>query len=227
LGSANSGGTLVTFKVDPIVAGSLAPGTYGPTTITFTSSTGLGTQTRTATLTVNPPALQVTPATDIAASGTQGGPFSPSAFSYILSVASGSVNYSISNVPPWLTLTPSSTGTVSSSSPTTVTFMVNENANSLTPNTYVNSINFNNTTNGQGSTTRVAKLTVNPLVSAVLQWRPLPISSSQEIKARSLPLHSHTHSVRPPAPSIIQFRTFRVGSPHLQSRAMCPRPVLS
>jgi hypothetical protein len=31
-----------------------------------------------------------------------------------------------------------------------VTFTVNSNANSLTPNTYVNSISFNNTTNGQG-----------------------------------------------------------------------------
>ena len=26
------------------------------------------------------------------------------------------------------------------------------------------------------------------------RWRPLPISSSQEIKAHSLPLHFHTHS---------------------------------
>jgi hypothetical protein len=33
--------------------------------------------------------LQVTPATNIAASGTQGGPLSPSSFSYTLSVASG------------------------------------------------------------------------------------------------------------------------------------------
>jgi Divergent InlB B-repeat domain len=32
----------------------------------------------------------------------------------------------------------------------------------LAPNTYVNSISFNNTTNNQGNTTRVATLTVNP-----------------------------------------------------------------
>ena len=121
--------------------------------------TGQGTQTRTATLSVNPPALQVIPTTNISASGTQGGPFSPSAFSYTLSVASGSVNYSISNVPNWLT--PSSTSGTASSSGTTLTFTVNANANSLTRNTYVNSINFNNTTNGQGNTTRVATLTVN------------------------------------------------------------------
>jgi hypothetical protein len=160
--------TTVTFTVNAN-ANSLAAGTYGPTTITFTNSdTGQGTTSVNATLSVNPPALQVTPTTNIAVSGTQGGPFSPSAFSYTLSVASGSVNYSISNVPNWLT--PSSTSGTASSSGTTVTFTVNSNANSLTPNTYVNSISFNNTTNGQGNTTRVATLTVN--APPVLQVTP-------------------------------------------------------
>jgi hypothetical protein len=70
------------------------------------------------------------------------------------------VNYSITNVPNWLT--PSSTSGTASSSGTTVTFTVNANANSLTPNTYVSGINFNNTTNGQGNTTRLATLTINP-----------------------------------------------------------------
>jgi hypothetical protein len=162
----------VTFTVNANASG-LAPGTYD-LTITFTNSdTGQGTQTRTATLTVNPPALQVTPTTNIAVSGTQGGPFSPVSFSYTLSVAGGSVNYSITNVPPWLTSS-STSGTVSPSLPMTVTFMINSsNANSLTPNTYVNSIGFNNTTNGQGNTTRLAMLTVNaPPVAPVLQVTP-------------------------------------------------------
>jgi hypothetical protein len=52
-----------------------------------------------------------------------------------------------------------------------VTFTVNANANNLTPNTYVNSINFNNTDSGQGNTTRVATLTVNP-PTPVLQVTP-------------------------------------------------------
>jgi streptogramin lyase len=157
-GTASSG-TTVTFTVNAN-ANSLAVGTYGPTNITFTNAdTGQGTQTLTATLTVNPPALQVAPTTNIAASGTQGGPFSPSTFSYTLSAAYGSVNYSISGVPNWLT--PSSTSGTASSG-TTVTFTVNANATGLTPNTYVNSINFNNTTNGQGNTARVATLIVNP-----------------------------------------------------------------
>jgi hypothetical protein len=154
-----STGTTVTFTVNASASG-LAVGTYGPTTITFTNAdTGQNTTSVTATLTVNPRALQVTPATNIAASGTQGGPFSPSSFSYTLSAASGNVNYSITNVPSWLT--PSSTSGTATSLGATVTFTVNANANSLAPNTYVNSINFNNTTNGQGNTTRVATLTVN------------------------------------------------------------------
>jgi Divergent InlB B-repeat domain/Viral BACON domain len=151
-------GTAVTFTVDQPAARSLVPGTYGPTTITFTGG-AQGPQTRTATLTVNPPALQVTPATSIAASGPQGGPFSPLSFSYTLSATGGSVNYSITNVPNWLT--PSSTSGTASSSGTTVTFTVNANANSLQANTYVNSINFNNSDSGQGNTTLVATLAVN------------------------------------------------------------------
>jgi hypothetical protein len=49
------------------------------------------------------PSLQVTPYTNIAASGTQGGPFSPSSFHYTLSATSGSVNVNYSIITPsWL-----------------------------------------------------------------------------------------------------------------------------
>ena len=141
-------------------ANCLAPGNYGPTTITFTNAnTGQGTQTRTATLTVNPPALQVTPATGDTASGTHGGPFSPSSFNYALSATGGSVKYSITT-PSWLTASPAS-GTVSTSA-RTITFTVNSKARSLGPGTYTENIGFNNTTNGQGNTTRAATLIVNP-----------------------------------------------------------------
>jgi hypothetical protein len=85
----------------------LAVGNYGPTTITFTNSTsGQGTTTVTATLTVNPPALLVTATINVVASGTQGGPFSPSSVHYMLSATYDSVNYSIINVPNWLKLLP-------------------------------------------------------------------------------------------------------------------------
>jgi hypothetical protein len=135
--SATSGtgstATTVTFTVNSN-ANSLSVGTYGPTSITFTNSdTGQRTTTVTATLTVNPPALQVTPATNIVASGTQGGPFSPTSFRYELSATYGSVKYSITT-PSWFTASPKS-GTVTKS-PRTVTFEVNSSAHSLQPNTY-------------------------------------------------------------------------------------------
>jgi len=111
------------------------------------------------TLTVNPPALMVAPTTGITASGTHGGPFSPSSFRYMLSATFGSVKYSITT-PSWLTASPGS-GTVTTSAKT-ITFTVNSSARSLGPSTYTDNIDFNNTTNSQGNTTRLATLTVNP-----------------------------------------------------------------
>lgn len=159
-GTATTSPTTVTFTVNAS-ASSLSPGTYGPTTITFTNVTnGQGTQTRTATLTVNaPPSLVITPATSIFASGLKGGPFTPSSFQYQLSASSGTINYSISGLPAWLTAS-SSSGTLTTS-PTNVTFTVNSNANSLLSGSYNAVISFANTTNGQGNQTRSAALTVN------------------------------------------------------------------
>jgi hypothetical protein len=89
-------------------ANSLAVGTYGPTTITFANSdTGYGTTTATATLTVDPPGLQVTPATNVVASRTQGRPLSPSSFHYELRASYGSVKFSVTT-PSWLTASPKS-----------------------------------------------------------------------------------------------------------------------
>jgi hypothetical protein len=44
----------------------------------------------------------------------------------------------------------------------TITFTVNSKARSLGPSTYTDNIDFNDTTNNQGNTTRAATLTVNP-----------------------------------------------------------------
>ena len=106
------------------------------------------------------PALAVTPTTEIATSGDQGGPFSPSSFSYKLSATSGSVKYSITGVPKWLTAS-STSGKVTTAGKTII-FTVNATAKTLAHNTYVDSIKFNNTTNKAGDTTRTATLTVKP-----------------------------------------------------------------
>src|SRR5664279_3135498 len=103
--------------------------------------------------------LVVTPLTNIAASGNQGGPFSPSSFQYQLNASTGSANYSITGLPAWLSAT-STSGTVTTS-PTTVSFTVNSNASFLPVGTYGTTISFANTTNSQGNQTRGATLTVN------------------------------------------------------------------
>jgi Divergent InlB B-repeat domain len=77
----------------------------------------------------------------------------------MLSATFGSVKYSITT-PSWLTAS-SGSGTVTTSAKT-ITFTVNSSARSLGPNTYIDNIDFYNTTNNQGNTTRVATLIVNP-----------------------------------------------------------------
>ena len=104
-------------------------------------------------------ALQVTPATNIAASGLQGAPFLPaSSFNYQLNSTSGSVNFSISGIPSWLNaaFTSGSATTI----PITVSFSL-ANVSSLSPGTYNATISFTNTGNGLGNTTRTATLLIN------------------------------------------------------------------
>ena len=115
----------------------------------------------TANFSAPAPALQVTPATNIASSGNQGGPFSPSSFAYQLQATTGSVGYSISGVPGWLTAS-STSGTVSTSA-TAVTFTINSGANALSPATYNATITFTDTTNNNTVQTTTAALTVNVL----------------------------------------------------------------
>jgi hypothetical protein len=104
------------------------------------------------------PALQVSPATDIAASGTQGETFAPSSFQYQLSSTIGSVNYQITGIPTWLNA--NFTSGTATTSPVTVTFSL-INPGRLHPGHHSSTIIFTNTSNGQGNTTRRATLTVH------------------------------------------------------------------
>jgi hypothetical protein len=103
--------------------------------------------------------LAVSPYTSSAASGTQGGPFSPSSFSYTLSATSGSMNYWI-DVPAWLTA--SSTSGTATKSGKTITFEINSSADELAPGAYLGVIAFYNADIAQESISRAATLTVNP-----------------------------------------------------------------
>jgi hypothetical protein len=115
--------------------------------------------------------LLVSPATGIVGSGTQYGPFSPSSFHYSLNASRGSVNFAITHLPSWLNATPTS-GTVTTT-PTVVTFTFNiNNSANLPVGFYAAGCNFVNTTNGQGSTTRIGTLTVQPLVRETGSFGP-------------------------------------------------------
>jgi len=171
----NSSGNVFYARTSGFSTMSIAPGQAGSTNFAVAATTPLGASTLYVIANGIPsagqavtvsnscasqqPTLQVTPASNISSTGQEGGPFSPTSFSYMLSASSGSLGYSISGVPSWLTAS-STTGTVTTSKKT-VTFTVNSTAKSLTSSNST-SINFNNTTNSQGNTSRVATINVTP-----------------------------------------------------------------
>jgi hypothetical protein len=104
--------------------------------------------------------LQVSPYSGIAASGTKGGPFSPSSFSYKLRATSGRVKYSIAGAPSWLTAS-STSGTLTTAW-TTIALKVNASADKLAAGAHVGAIEFNNADGKQATIVRPATLTVKP-----------------------------------------------------------------
>ena len=105
------------------------------------------------------PSLTVTPSSPIDISGPHGGPFSPASFRYHLSASTGTIRFAIS--PPfWLTADPR-VGTVSVNG-VTVTLSVSPQGLKLPARAYTAPVTLTNVTNGQGSTSRTAKLIVQP-----------------------------------------------------------------
>jgi hypothetical protein len=103
------------------------------------------------------PSLIVTPASSMAFSGPRGGPFSPAGFEFRVSSTTGIVNYFI-RTPSWLTA--SSTFGTTDTRGVTITLTVNANAARLSPGAYGPGVAFTNVSNGQGSTSRPAKLII-------------------------------------------------------------------
>src|SRR3984893_6733692 len=103
------------------------------------------------------PSLTVTPSSPINISGAQGGPFSPPSIQYHLSASTGTIRFAIA-VPFWLTADPRA-GNVGVDG-TTVTLSVNAQGLKLAPGAYQAPVTFTNLSNGQGTTSRTAKLTV-------------------------------------------------------------------
>jgi len=76
--------------------------------------------------------LIVTPETNAEFRGPQGGPFTPTTFTYTLTAPSGPVNVSITHSATWADRTPTGLLTVGPT-PVTVDFTLNANANTRTP----------------------------------------------------------------------------------------------
>jgi hypothetical protein len=127
----------------------------------------------TANFSAPSPALQVTPATNIASSGNQGGPFAPTSFQYQLSSTSGSINYQITGIPSWLNANFTS-GNVTTSPLTVTLYLVN--VASLTPGAYSGTITFTNADTGIVNTTRTATLTINGALYASPAFGSAPLT---------------------------------------------------
>jgi hypothetical protein len=160
---AGGGSTTVTLSPNA-TANSLAVGTY-QNLITFTNTSTANNNTVVpSVLMISPPGVVMTviPATNHAASGPAGGPFTPPTVTYtITNVSPQPMNISISKTQPWLDIAPSFTNiTLAIGVSMSYQVSVNAAANSLAPGTYTDTITINNLTTGQNNTTRTVTLTV-------------------------------------------------------------------
>jgi hypothetical protein len=106
--------------------------------------------------------LVVTPSPNIAFSGPPGGPFSPPRIEYRVRASAGTIRYSI-RTPAWLTA--SSTSGIADTNGVAIALSVDTSAANLSPGTYGPGIAFMNVSNGRGSATFPARLTVRAPLS--------------------------------------------------------------
>ncbi len=155
--------TTVTLTINTD-ANALAAGAYSDTVIFTNTTNGTGNTTRPVSLTVSPPPgiLSVTPATGLVSAGVVGGPFTPTSAVYTLQNDGGTIiNWTAAKAQAWITLSAVS-GTLAAGATTTVMLTINTDANALVAGSYADTVTFTNTTNGNGNTTRLVSLTVNP-----------------------------------------------------------------
>jgi hypothetical protein len=109
-----------------------------------------------------PQALQVTPGDGLASSGVRGGPFFPCSKVYTLTNAGGQpMNWTATKNQTWISLS-STSGTLAAGASIDVTVSLAASANDLLSSTapYIGTVQFTNTSNGAGDTTRPVSLSV-------------------------------------------------------------------
>ena len=104
--------------------------------------------------------LVVTPVTNLVATGTTGGPFTPSSQTYTLTNnGTAALSWSVTNTASWVSLSATG-GSLPPSAVTTVTVSINSGANSLPASSYSDTVTFLNLSNGIGNTTNSVSLTI-------------------------------------------------------------------
>ena len=142
-------------------ADDLSAGAYSDLVGFVNATTGAGNATRGVTLAVlTPGALHVTPSGGLSASGTVGGPFSPSFIEYTLSNAGeSSLSWTASHTETWVSLS-SAGGDLAPGASTTVTVTINAGAEALSAATYGDTVRFDGHSEGTDSHLRPVTLHV-------------------------------------------------------------------
>ena len=108
----------------------------------------------------SPSGMRVTPTGSFTTEGPTGGPFAPQTFDYTLTnYENYAINYTVSESSAWLDASTGG-GTLPALGTATVTLSINSAANSLADGGYTADVDFVNTTNHDGDTTRTVELTV-------------------------------------------------------------------
>jgi len=104
--------------------------------------------------------MSVTPGDSFISEGPNGGPFVPGSTIYTIeNMGPDPINYSVTKTEAWLTITNGS-GSLNVSQTADVTVSINSSADSLGDGTYTDTVNFINTTDHVGDTTRGVSLGV-------------------------------------------------------------------
>jgi len=128
--------------------------------LTTTSVTAGQTATVNATMTQAPGALAVTPAGGLTSTGAVGGPFTPAGQDYTLQNTGGvAIDWTAAATQTWVTVAPAS-GNLAAGATVVVTVSINAEAAAFASGAYNATVNFTNTTNAGGNTTRSVSLTV-------------------------------------------------------------------
>ena len=162
-GSLPAGTSIEVTATLTALASTLESGEYADQLVFSNTTTGNGSTTRDVSLTIiEPGVLTVETTGDFISIGTRGGSFTPSSRTYTLSNSGGGeIQWNANPNSPWITLETSS-GTLGPGASIEVLASINDDAKLLEVGEYQGTIDFINSINGNGTTTRDISLTVLP-----------------------------------------------------------------